>query len=208
MNISSRVPYVPATLTVVSCVLLAACLASGPQKTLDDMAEALQKNDSAAFLACLDVTRFAANEIKNITRENQALNSLNSLGRAIGLGKGMVDELLGGVLNMEAHIREQYTHAVNTGELEKQCGTSLEPDCPWTTQALKNAQIKKLGEDAAVASVTPRAGATSWLALRKKDDRWLVVGRAPREDIARNYAVGEAPASENKNRTADNVTKI
>ncbi|MDR3357993.1 MAG: hypothetical protein LBN96_03880 [Desulfovibrio sp.] len=105
------------------------------------MAGALQKKDSSAFLACLDLKRYASNEIKNLTRDNQALNSLNSLGRMMGLGDGMVDGLLDSVLNMESQLQRQYSREVGTGEMENQCRTVRTPDCPWTQDALKNAQI-------------------------------------------------------------------
>jgi hypothetical protein len=218
MKIFPRFFLLPAI--ILPAVVLAACLASGPQKTLNDMAEALRKKDSSAFLARLDLKHYASNEIKNLTRDNQALNSLNSLGQVMGLGEGMIDGLLGSVLNMESHLQRQYTRGVSTGEMENQCGAALTPDCPWTTEALKNARIKELNENAAVASVTTQAKVTSWLALRKKGDGWLVVGRAPLEDAVRAYALDNAapaesgspvtrqtPPKPDKN-APDNVTKI
>ena len=70
--------------------LVAACVTSGPQKALNDVADALNKNDGAAFLAQIDMKPFATNQIKNMTREDQALNALDSMGRLLGLG-GMED---------------------------------------------------------------------------------------------------------------------
>ncbi|MDR2054902.1 MAG: hypothetical protein LBQ10_03415 [Desulfovibrio sp.] len=183
-------------LTLLLPVFLAACLPSGPQKTLNAMAEALQKKNSSAFLACLDLKAYASNEIENLTRDNQALNSLNSLGRMMGLGGKMMDDLLGSVLNMESQLRQRYTRGVGTGETENQCRAAQTPDCPWTPEALKNAQVRELSADAAVASVTTQAKVTSWLALRKKGERWLVVGRAPLEDSARAYAADKSAPSE------------
>lgn len=214
-------------LTLFLLVFLAACFSSGPQKTLKAMAGALQKKDTSAFLACLDLKRYASNEIKNLTRDNQALNSLNSLGRVMGLGEGMMDGLLDSVLNMESQLQRQYTRGVSTGEMENQCRAARTPDCPWTPDALRNAQVKEMGADAAVASVTTQAGVTSWLALRKKGEQWLVVGRAPLEDTAGAYAADRsappesgssvtrpapsAPAPERKltdKPASDNATKI
>ncbi|MDR2745274.1 MAG: hypothetical protein LBB66_08830 [Desulfovibrio sp.] len=183
-------------LTLLLPVFLAACFSSGPQKTLNAMAEALQKKDSAAFLVCLDLKLYASNEIKNLTRDNQALNSLNSLGRMMGLGEGMMDNLLDNVLNMESQLRQQYTRGVSTGEMENQCRAAQTPDCPWTPDALKKAQVRELSADAAVALVTTQARVTSWLAMQKKGERWLVVGRALLEDAARAYAADKAAPPE------------
>ena len=38
----------------LTCGLLASCLSSGPEKPLGAMADAMEKNDSAAFLAQMD----------------------------------------------------------------------------------------------------------------------------------------------------------
>lgn len=179
--------------------LLTACFASGPQKALNNVAEALDKNDSAAFLAQVDMKAFAANQIKNMTRQDQALSSLDSLGRMLGLG-GM-DELLGSVMDMQARLNKQFTRGVSTGEMMAQCRVAQNPDCPWVPESLRNAQITDLGEAAAVARITTPARMTSWLALRKTGERWLVVGQALLESTARDYALGktapqdEAPAA-------------
>ena len=70
----------------LSCGLLASCLSSGPEKPLGAMADAMEKNDSATFLAQMDMPLFAANEARNMTNENEALNMLDSLGQDLGLG--------------------------------------------------------------------------------------------------------------------------
>ena len=127
MNILRR-PSPFLLVAALLAALLTACFASGPQKALNSLAEALNKNDSAAFLAQLDLKTFAANQIKNLTREDQALSSLDSLGRMLGLG-GM-DDLLGSVLNMETRLQSQYTRGVSTGEMMAQCREARTPDCP------------------------------------------------------------------------------
>lgn len=199
MNILRR-PSPFLLVAALLAALLTACFASGPQKALNSLAEALNKNDSAAFLAQLDLKTFAANQIKNLTREDQALSSLDSLGRMLGLG-GM-DDLLGSVLNMENRLQSQYTRGVSTGEMMAQCREARTPDCPWVPESLKQAQVTELSDTAAVAKVTTPAKMTSWLALRKKGDRWLVVGQAILESTAKAYATdvsapltGGAPAA-------------
>ena len=62
----------------LTCGLLASCLSSGPEKPLGAMADAMEKNDSAAFLAQMDMPLFAANEARNMTNENEALNMLTT----------------------------------------------------------------------------------------------------------------------------------
>ena len=160
------------------------------------MADALNKNDGAAFLAQIDMKPFAANQIKNMTREDQALNALDSMGRLLGLG-GMED-LLGSVVDMQARLQKQYMRGVGTGELVAQCGKADTPDCPWVPESLKAAKITELGADAAVAQVTTPARMTSWLALRKVGEKWLVVGQAVMESTAREYALQKAPAAPEK----------
>lgn len=190
MNILRRPsPFLLAAALLVA--LLAACFASGPQKTLNKLAEALNKNDSAAFLSQLDLKMFAANQIKNLTREDQALSSLDSLGRMLGLG-GM-DDLLGSVMDMERRLQKQYVRGVSSGELSAQCREAQSPDCPWVAEALKNAEITQLSDTAAVAKVTTPARMTSWLALQKRGDNWLVVGQAVLESTAKAYAQGKTP---------------
>ena len=103
----------------LTCGLLASCLSSGPEKPLGAMADAMEKNDSAAFLAQMDMPLFAANEARNMTNENEALNMLDSLGQDLGLG-GM-DQLLGSALNMEDKLRKSLTRGVSTGELMAHC---------------------------------------------------------------------------------------
>ncbi|MCD7984230.1 MAG: hypothetical protein LUG19_08265 [Desulfovibrio sp.] len=205
----------PSSLLLVAALLtalLTACFASGPQKTLNRLAEALDKNDSAAFLAQLDMKTFAANQIKNLTREDQALSSLDSLGRMLGLG-GM-DDLLGSVLNMENRLQGQYTRGVSTGEMMAQCREAQSPDCPWVPESLKQAQVIELSDTAAVARVTTPARMTSWLALRKKGDNWLVVGQAILENTAKAYAadvaappVSGAPSARPDGGNKDNGSK-
>ncbi len=177
-------------------VFVAACVTSGPQKALNDVADALNKNDGAAFLAQLDMKPFATNQIKNMTREDQALNALDSMGRMLGLG-GMED-LLGSVVDMQARLQKQYMRGVSTGELVAQCAKADTPDCPWVPESLKNAKITELGADAAVAQVTTPARMTSWIALRKTGEKWLVVGQAVMESTAREYALQKAPAAPEK----------
>ena len=178
---------------LILAALVAACVSSGPQKALNGMAEALKKNDSAAFLAGMDMKSFANNEMKNLAKEEAPLGLLDSLGRSLGIG-GM-DEILGSIVDMEARLHNQFNRGVSTGELMAQCREVEAPNCPWVPESLNNAKITEIGSDAAVAQVTTPAHMTSWLALRKVGDRWLVVGRAVMENTAREYAVGKsAPA--------------
>ena len=123
----------------LTCGLLASCLSSGPEKPLGAMADAMEKNDSAAFLAQMDMPLFAANEARNMTNENEALNMLDSLGQDLGLG-GM-DQLLGSALNMEDKLRKSLTRGVSTGELMAHCRKAERPDCPWVPESLRNAKV-------------------------------------------------------------------
>lgn len=174
----------------LSALLLAACMTSGPEKTLGAMADALSANDSAAFMANMDLKRFSANEIANMTQESRGLNMLDSLGRRLGIG-GM-DKMLNSIVDVENDVRQHFLRGVSTGELMSDCRQATTPDCPWVPESLRKARVVSLNETAAVASVTTPAGITSWLALRKQGDVWVVVGQAALEDTARKYALGTA----------------
>ncbi len=190
--------------------LAAACFSSGPQKGLDALADAMEKHDSAAFLAHVDMKALAANAIKSMTREDRALSTLDALGRTLGLG-GMED-LLGNVMDAERSLRTDFTRGVSTGELIVRCRKAETPDCPWTPEALKNARVKELGPDAAIAQVTTQAHMTSWLALCKQGEDWRVVGQAVMEEDAREYATRKDPAAqqrkENTEKPDNGVTKL
>ena len=68
----------------LTCGLLGVLPFVRPGKPLGAMADAMEKNDSAAFLAQMDMPLFAANEARNMTNENEALNMLDSLGQDLG----------------------------------------------------------------------------------------------------------------------------
>lgn len=176
-------------LAVVSSLLLAACLsASGPEKALDGLARALDSNDSAAFLAGVDMAAFTENHLRNMAADDPALGSLDALGNFLGLGG--VDRFLGNLLDMRGRLETEFRRGVSSGELMARCRTAETPDCPWVPQALREAKIVELGPEAAIARVTTPARLTSWLALRKVGERWLVVGQAVMEEAARACALG------------------
>ena len=173
--------------------------ASGPQKALDSLAKALDDNNSAAFLAGMDMKAYAENHIRNLAANDPALRALGSLGRLFRLGN--VDQLLSGALDMKAQMEADFTRGVSTGELMARCRTDETPECPWVPEALREAKIVELNAEAAIAKITTPARLTSWIALRKLGEHWLVVGRAALEQTARQYALaagaqeqGAAPA--------------
>lgn len=187
----------------LACVVLLALVAlgcngaSGPQKALNSLAKALDDNDSAAFLSGLDMTAYAENHIRNLGANDPALRALGSLGRLFRLGN--VDQLLSGALDMKAQMEADFTRGVSTGELMARCRTDETPECPWVPEALRDAKIVELNAEAAIAKITTPARLTSWIALRKLGEHWLVVGRAALEQTAREYALAagaqeQAPA--------------
>ncbi|HJA78840.1 hypothetical protein [uncultured Desulfovibrio sp.] len=181
-------------LPLLGVALLAACLSSGPEKTLNALAEALSGNDSKSFMGHVDFKAYAANEISNMTQENRLMGFADSLGRKLGIGG--VDRMLNSIVDVENELRQQFLRGVSTGELVADCTQATYPDCPWVPESLRKAKVKKLNDTAAVASVTTPAGITSWLALQKRGDEWVVVGQAALEDTARKYALGTAARPE------------
>lgn len=177
----------------LACAVLLALVAlgcngaSGPQKALNSLAKALDDNDSAAFLAGMDMQAYAENHIRNLAANDPALRALGSLGRLFRLGN--VDQLLSGALDMKAQMEADFTRGVSTGELMARCRTDETPECPWVPEALREAKIVELNAEAAIARITTPARLTSWIALRKLGEHWLVVGRAALEQTARQYAL-------------------
>lgn len=176
-------------------VFLGACTTSGPQQTLDEMAQAMERNNPSGFLAQIDMKTYASNYLKSLTIDDSALSSLNALGNALGLGN--LDNFLDNIVDMQGRLTRQFETGVSSGELMAQCRVADTPDCPWVPQALRDAQIIELDQNAAIAKITTPARLTSWLALRKTGEKWLVVGHAVLESRAREFALkgSQPPAS-------------
>lgn len=181
--------------TALLALPLLACMATGPEKALNTLANALETKDSALFLAQMDGRQYAATEIRTKTAQSRGLSALDSVGRQLGLGG--VEDVLGSIVDMEADVRRTFTRGVDTGELEAQCRVRTTADCPWVAASLRAASITEINATAAVARVTTPAGITSWLALNKRGEQWLITGKAPSEALARAAATRqpEAPAS-------------
>lgn len=182
--------------TFCMCVFILAsgCTESGPRETLDLLAKAMEENNPGAFLAQINMPVYTENYIKNITSNDAALNSLNSIGDLLGLGS--IDNLIGSIVDFRAHIDRNFSRGITTGELMAQCKVATTPDCPWYPASLRDAKIVELGDNAAIASITTPARLTSWLALAKINNVWQVVGSAVLENEARSMATS---ASSQKN---------
>lgn len=168
-------------------ICLIGCTSSGPQKALDSMAEAMEKNMPGQFLAEIDLPVYANNYMKNLTSNDGALNSLNELSNLFGLGN--IGNLINSFVDIQAKLKQEFERGVASGELMAQCARADTPDCPWVPQSLRNAQIIKINDKAAIAKITTPAKLTSWLALQEKNNKWLVVGHAVMEANAREEAL-------------------
>lgn len=174
------------SLLAASLLLVPGCLASGPEKALSDMAQALNKNDAGAFLARIDGARMARYEVQNFVQEDRALSMLDSLGERLRLGG--VQDLLGQVMDVERELLREYQQGVSTGTLMAECRAAPEPGCPWVPESLEAAEVKEISPTAAIARVVTPARMTSWLALQKQGEQWRVVGKASLESTAKKYA--------------------
>lgn len=183
-------------LAAVFALLLACTPASGPQKTLNGLARALDDNDSAAFLSGVEMAAYSQNHMRNLAANDPALRALGSLGKIFRLGS--MDSLLASALDINAKLEAEFRRGVSTGELAARCRSAETPDCPWVPQALREAKVVELSPEAAIAKVTTPARLTSWLALHKVGERWLVVGHAALENTAKSYALayGKQPSQE------------
>ena len=157
-----------------------------PKEMLHKCAKALDENDASAFIACFDMKACASVQIQTMTRENDALNTLDFLGRNLGLG-GMED-LIGNVFDMENSLQQNFVKKSSTGELAKECSRKEKTGCPWVPESLRKAEVKTHGDNQAVARVKAPTGITTWLALGKKDKGWHIVGWAALESDAKRYA--------------------
>lgn len=188
------------TMVLSLALLLAACTTSGPQKLLDEMADALEKHDGPAFLAHIDMRAYSTNYLANITQNSSALSSIGAISKMFGLdnilgnvfGSGSIDDLIGNVVDMQGRLSSQFNRGVSSGELMAECRRAETPDCPWVPQALRKARIIELGPEAAIAQVTTPTSLTSWLSLKKINGQWLITGQAVLEGTAREFATQEA----------------
>lgn len=166
----------------------------GPQGTLDDLANAMDSYNPSQFLSKIDMQAFASNHIKNLTRESNALSSLNALGNMLGFGP--LDNLIGDFINVKAQITAEMDRGVSSGELMIQCRKSEVPNCPWVPQSLRDAHVVEVAPGAAIARVTTPMRLNSWLALRRVNGQWKVVGQAVLEQNARDYALESGQANQ------------
>ncbi len=174
-------------------VFMSACISSGSEKTLENMAHALDNKDANLFLAQINMTRFATAQINNMTQASKPLQALDAVGRMLGLG-GMED-LLGAVHDMKREQTEFFMHGVSTGELMLMCSTSTTPNCPWLPDALRQARMVEVSDTAVIAQITTPTNISSWLAIAKDGEKWKVVGQSALESVARNYALNQKPTS-------------
>lgn len=183
------------------CAFLLSCSSTGPKSALDHLATALENNNPSAFIGQFDMQAYAKNEIANMTRNDNALNVINSFGKLLGLGN--VDDLISSIVDVKSQLDANFTRQVVSGELVAQCRVATTPDCPWEPASLRSASVIEINPQAAIAKVTTPARLTSWICLHKIDDKWLVVGKAVLEAEARAIALEPAsaparPASDQK----------
>ena len=174
-----------------ACMLLAGCIGSGPGKALHETASSLERKDSAAFLAKLDARRYAAAYMDNLTQSNPALKAFDSAaGKLLGMG---VADMVESLVPMEEQLVGDFKKRVATGELVNECSQAASTTCPWVPASLRDAKIKELGPDAAVAHVTVPGNIATWIAMSKTGEEWKIVGLSPREEFATRYAKNPPP---------------
>ena len=187
------------SLTCLLCLALAlsACEGAGPKSALDAASKALQAKDSQAFLALVDMKSYAAHEMVNLKQDHKLLNRLDSIGGMLGLGSEL-NELLDQIMDLENRTVKTLNRTVSSGELANMCTKAQTPDCPWVPESLAKAEVKSLSETEAVARVTTPANMTSWIALRKADKDWKIVGKAVLEEDAARFARDSQPLPQAK----------
>lgn len=188
-------------LAICLSLALAACMTSGPQKTMDNLADALEKNNPQQFMQSMDMPAFTDNYLTSLTESSEALNSLNSLGNILGLGS--LDKLLGSIVDFQGQLGRKLERGVASGELAAQCRNTDTLNCPWVPQSLRQAQIIEINGNAAIAKITTPQQLTSWIALRREGENWLVTGIAVLESEARKFAIGKSAPQGSQNSKPD-----
>ncbi len=172
-----------------ACLLmpLAGCQKTGPAKTLDDTAKALQDKDSKRFLAQLDMNAFTYHELVNLRKDNSLLDLAGNLGSMFGLDN-QLEEMLLTATNLKGQYITTFTRTVDSGEMMAMCARAATADCPWDPAGLEKAEIVTLDENAAIARITTSANITSWIALQKSGENWRIVGKAASRETAELFA--------------------
>ncbi len=165
---------------------LSACMPSEAEKPLVEMAEALRNRDAKHFLAQIDMPNYAQALMNNATKSNPALKTFEEMGKIFGFGG--IQNLFGSVAQTQREEMRRFQYGVSSGELIIACQNSARPGCPWVPDSLRNAKVKEITKDMAVAPVTTPSGITSWLALAKIEGAWKVVGQARLEAEAAYHA--------------------
>ncbi|MBQ7608307.1 MAG: hypothetical protein IJU76_10115 [Desulfovibrionaceae bacterium] len=169
--------------------LVSACGETPTAKSaLANVALALEQNNASLFLAHFDLKACAAGQIRNMTDANDALYTLDKLGKSLGIG-GMED-LLGNLYDVEHSLKQNFVKKVSTGALVQECSRSDASGCPWVPDSLRRADVRKVDDSCAIARIVSPAKMTTWLALAKRGERWMIVGWADLEETAKRYALG------------------
>ncbi len=165
---------------------LSACMPSEAEKPLVEMAEALKNRDAHGFLSQIDMPSYAQALMNNSTKANPALKRFEEMGKLFGIGG--LGNIFGSVAQTQKEETRRFQYGVSSGELIIACQHSARPGCPWVPDSLRNAKVKEITKDMAVAPVTTPSGITSWLALAKIQGVWKVVGQARLEADAAYHA--------------------
>ncbi len=181
-----------AALLLAMCLAmpLAGCESSGPKGACDRAASALTKKDSALFIAQFDMDAYAYHELVNLSKDNGLMKLTDQIGSLFGIND-QLNEIILNATNLKGQTEETFKRTVANGEMAAICSRSTSADCPWDVTGLEKAKIKELNEEAAIATVTTKANVTSWVALRKKGETWVIVGKAPTEDKAVLFATDQ-----------------
>ncbi len=179
-------------LLLISCLVLslAGCQKTGPQKTLDETARALRTRNSNLFVSQLDMSAFTYHELINLRQDNSLINLAGNLGSMLGLNREL-EELIIVATNMQAQYTKTFDRTVASGQMMALCSRATSADCPWDPAGLEKAKVEQLDDNAAVACVTTSSKITSWIALRKSGETWLIVGKAPVRETAVLFALDE-----------------
>lgn len=159
---------------------------SGPEKAINAAAEAIKNKDPEAFEKAVDIkTYFEISQSEQMAAQKQAMSAI--LGSAFANKSMKYANSMLPPQTVDKAVKD-FKEIISTGQITLMCQQSKKPDCPWLAESLEKAATQETGSNSAVASVDTPNGLRQWLAIRKYEDAWKIMGVTSTEERAKYLA--------------------
>lgn len=189
------------SILAIALAVFATGCGSGPQTTLDKVADALETKDGEAFSQVVDIARCfeIGYKMEKTAFRNTMSQILKGITGSSSQTARMADLVLPDVQRQKG--AEMFKELVNTGQILMLCQQSKKPDCPWVPDSLRKAEVKEVADNIAVAAVDTPNGLRQWVGLREVEGEWIVKVVAKTDVLAQElvsdkYLAAEAEARE------------